>query len=61
MTKDSQASAAKPRSMRNTQRMIERADPIFALAFDAGVMGLSAKSVERRLVHVKGVFLTLCG
>ncbi|WP_439652264.1 hypothetical protein [Neorhizobium galegae] len=53
MTKDSQASAAKPRSMRNTQRMIERADPIFALAFDAGVMGLSARSVERRLVHVK--------
>jgi 7-keto-8-aminopelargonate synthetase-like enzyme len=52
MTDDSQASAAKPRSMRNTQRMIERADPIFALAFDAGVMGLSAKSVERRLVHV---------
>ncbi|MCJ9671580.1 MULTISPECIES: aminotransferase class I/II-fold pyridoxal phosphate-dependent enzyme [unclassified Neorhizobium] len=52
MTKDSRTSAAKPRSIRNTQRMIERADPIFALAFDAGVMGLSAKSVERRLVHV---------
>jgi 7-keto-8-aminopelargonate synthetase-like enzyme len=32
--------------------MIERADPIFAQAFDAGVMGLSAKSLERRLVRV---------
>jgi 8-amino-7-oxononanoate synthase len=53
MTKDSRTSAAKPRSIRNTQRMIERADPIFAPAFDAGVMGLSAKSIERRLVHVK--------
>lgn len=52
MTDGSQTSAAKPRSMRNTRRMIERADPIFAQAFDAGVMGLSAKSVERRLVHI---------
>ncbi len=52
MTEDSRTSAAKPRSMRNTRHMIERADPTFALAFHAGVMGLSAKSVERRLVHV---------
>jgi len=52
MTEDSQASKAKPRSIRNTRRMIERADPIFAHAFHAGVMGLSAKSVERRLVRI---------
>jgi 8-amino-7-oxononanoate synthase len=52
MTLDSQTSGVKPRSSRNTQRMIGRADPIFAEAFGAGVMGLSAKSLERRLVHL---------
>ncbi|MBO9195155.1 aminotransferase class I/II-fold pyridoxal phosphate-dependent enzyme [Rhizobium sp. 16-449-1b] len=48
----SHARNAASRPLRNTQRMIERAEPTFAAAYRAGVMGLSAKSTERRLVRV---------
>lgn len=51
---NSHAPEAASRPLRNTQRMIERAQPTFAAAYSAGVMGLSAKSTERRLVRVTG-------
>jgi 7-keto-8-aminopelargonate synthetase-like enzyme len=37
---------------RNTKAVIERAAPNFDLSFRAGIMGLSARSLERRLVEI---------